>query len=804
MKGRFRFPTLWVLIFLGALSVCIQYVTMTKFWVLPPSKSYITWGAFLRAIQEEPITFGPLDALLAVLFLLCTALLLYEEARHRVLTEFLQDCFDSPRKTFWLLTGTLIVCGRFYFARGELSWAADASHHLAHSWIAAQAIADGQVPIWTFFIGTGSPVFQTYGFAFFYLVGLVDLVLDDFYLSLKLIMGAAHVLSGIGMYLLAASLCRSRSAGFIAGLAYALCFWHTQHVLFMGRLPLSLFYALLPWTFLWIEQVVDSPRRMRAALLGGASLALLAFTHPGYGAFAMGLAGCYGLVRLWSCWGCPERAAVLRAGLLLFALGIVLGSYMNVGMYFERAHTRMHDFAMNLSGLPDPTWLHLLGWSNYRFWLIPPEPIHWYGGYLGISLCVIAITGGLAVLRRKDRRLAACWLCLLLTLLVVCAYRLPSINSLPLIHAFNASRYLLFLTFFLSLAVGIGAHVLTTNAPWGIGRSRWCSLLLLAVFADLFPTTFLQPYYSPEKTPTGWPSEIFAQVTEEAKPFEEQGELPNYRAQWIAEGIYPALRRARMLYIGRTPIAETFHPGELRTLDTFTGPFTDWAHRVLSQIDSVEQLKAHPDLFSLIAGFQLLNTHRVLATSNERRSVFSFRVEDRPILVSGRLAGYEEDVDLAGITARFGEDLNDRVAHALWIITRTGLHEGSGLSCQRILVRGLKDELDLGTKPTAQVLAHRVDHQQVEMKVTVSEEVSCATGLRVLALSAASPLMGHQCCRWRRPAASWRYHLNAGEHDILITARLSPLRKGLLLLAGICLSCRCPGSGGSGSVEKNP
>ena len=41
----------------------------------------------------------------------------------------------------------------------------------------------------------------------------------------------------------------------------------------------------------------------------------------------MALAGCYGLVRAWSCWGSPERAA----------------------------------------GLPDPSWLHLLGWSNYRF-----------------------------------------------------------------------------------------------------------------------------------------------------------------------------------------------------------------------------------------------------------------------------------------------------------------------------------------------------------------------------------------------------------------------------------------------------
>ena len=276
--SRPRWPAVWLLVVLGALSVCIQHVTLVKFSVFAPGSSHGSLTSFLRAVDQQ-IDFSLLDGLLAALFLLGTALLLYVEARHRLLTQLLQDCFASPRKSFWLLTACLLVCLRYYLARGELSWAADASHHIATSWLAAQAIADGQLPVWTFFIGTGSPVFQTYGFAFFYLVGMVDLVLGDLFLTLKLVMAAAHVLSGLGMYYLAASLCRSRSAGFVAGLAYALCFWHTQHVLLMGRLPLSLFYALLPWTFYWIEQVVDSERRMRAALLGGASLALLAF-HP--------------------------------------------------------------------------------------------------------------------------------------------------------------------------------------------------------------------------------------------------------------------------------------------------------------------------------------------------------------------------------------------------------------------------------------------------------------------------------------------------------------------------------------------
>ena len=90
---------------------------------------------------------------------------------------------------------------------------------------------------------------------------------------------------------------------------------------------------------------------MTAALLGGVCLALLAFTHPGYGAFSMALAGCYGLVRLWSVWGCPERGAILRAGFLLFILGTAFSSYMNVGMYFERRFTVLDDYSLGLSNL---------------------------------------------------------------------------------------------------------------------------------------------------------------------------------------------------------------------------------------------------------------------------------------------------------------------------------------------------------------------------------------------------------------------------------------------------------------------
>ena len=708
--------------------------------------------------------------------------------RQRVISDFLQDCFASRRKTLWLLAGCSLLCVRFYFARGEWSWAGDASHHIVSSWLTAQTIADGQVPIWTFFMGTGSLYLQNYGFAFFYLVGLVDLVCRDLSLSLKLVMAATHVLSGIGMYYLVASLCRSRRAAFIAGLGYVLCFWHTQHVFIMGRLPLSLFYALLPWAFYWIERVVNSPYKMRAALLGGVSMSLLNFTHPGYGTYAMVLLGCYSVVRLWSCWGHQDTRAIASAGILLFVLGIGFGAYMNVGMYLERMYTKMHDFSFGLSSVPDPTWRHLLGWSNFHFYLIPPEPFHWYGGYLGVSLCAVALAGGVMALGRRDRRVAACWLCLILTTLVVFTYRWPLVSTLPLIHAFNASRYLLFLSFFLALAAGIGTYMLLQHGPRSLARSRWYTLLLLVVWVDLFPTTFIHPYSSKKSSPTGYSPEIFTEVGKEATLFRERDELPNFRAQWLDEDIHDPLRWARMLYMGATPIVETFHPGELRTFETFIQPFTDWAHSLLPEVESPEQLLTHPSSDLLVAGFQLLNTRHVIVTSKQHGSGVALALEAySPIVVSGRLTGYDEAaVDSADIAARFGEGLDDPVAQALWIIVQMGLHQpiGDTLSCERILVRGKEDESDLGTRPKAQVLSHRVDHQQVEMRVAISAR--CYARLSYAYFPYLQVTVDGMPVQPMQTAGRFiALPLEAGERDIVLKAQLSPLRRGLLVLSGI-------------------
>jgi hypothetical protein len=238
---------------LGILLAAFQYRTMEKFSVLKPGVRY----KYPRHFIEDVSNFVPLDrldglmafAILAV----CFTILILEVWKKR-LSQFFSVLFQSETHTILFVSIGSLVAVRFYFSVGESSWIADTSPHTLYAFIASHSFRAGEFPIWSNFICAGSPFGQFYGFLFFYLVGFWDLVFLDPYFSIKWVMAWCHVISGVGMYLFARTLTRSRRAGVIAGAAYVLCFWHTQQVLIMGRLPVSVIYALLPFPFYFFER----------------------------------------------------------------------------------------------------------------------------------------------------------------------------------------------------------------------------------------------------------------------------------------------------------------------------------------------------------------------------------------------------------------------------------------------------------------------------------------------------------------------------------------------------------------------
>ncbi|MDP6776880.1 MAG: hypothetical protein QGI83_08950, partial [Candidatus Latescibacteria bacterium] len=246
--------------FLAVLLVYFQYHTVGKFAVLPPAIRFPI-GDFLL-VTRDLVPLDASDAALATLILGVCVSLLVLELRERRLTRFFDRVFASESRTLVFLAFSSLILVRYYFAPGESSWVADTNFHNTYAWITSRSFARGEIPIWTNYLCTGSPFLQFYGFLFFYLVGLFDLVFRDVFFSIKWVLALGHVASGVGMYLFVRSMLRSRRAGFLAGIAFVLTFWHTQHVFMMGRLPLSVFYGLLPWPFYFCERLRLRSRRL--------------------------------------------------------------------------------------------------------------------------------------------------------------------------------------------------------------------------------------------------------------------------------------------------------------------------------------------------------------------------------------------------------------------------------------------------------------------------------------------------------------------------------------------------------------
>ncbi|MDE2698586.1 MAG: hypothetical protein OXI23_06940, partial [Gemmatimonadota bacterium] len=106
-------------------------------------------------------------------------------------------------------------------------------------------------------------------------------------------------------------------------------------------------------------------------------------------------------------------------------------------------------------------------------------------------------------------------------------------------------------------------------------------------------------------------------------------------------------------------------------------------------------------------------------------------------------------------------------------------------SCENIFIRD-REGSDLGTEPTAQVLAHVVRHQRVEMKVATSE--ACYARLSYAYFPYLHITVDGTPVEPLETAGRFiALPLEAGEHDIVIQARLSPLRRGLIGFSGVML-----------------
>ncbi len=779
-----------------------QYTTMARFGVFPPARRYRTVSSFLLQVFEH-IEFTLLDyALLTGIAGLFLALLI-SEFRYGCLTALLRAFFTGERLTIALLAIASLVAVRHYLGLGNFSWGGDQPQHICFAHMASRSIAEGELPIWTNYLGAGTPYLQFYGFLFFYLTGLVDQLLNDIFSSLKAVMAVLHVASGLAMYLLARTVTGSRKAGFIAGLAYVLSFWHTQQIIIMGRFPLSLFWALLPLPFYFFERLsspclAGNQARLASSLAGGICLGALALTHPGYGFWVTVLFGLYAGLRLWLNIPASERPGLAGWSAVLFSGGLVFGGFLTLPMWLEREYTGLHSSLVNLSSIPVPTWRHVLAWSNYRFWALPLPDLdfNWYGGYLGLSLVIVVAGAAVVVLGSRSRVLilrslpAVC--CLALTVLLVFGYRWSPLQSLPIVKMMGAGRYLLFTVFFLALAAGPAAQALMVL----LRRRRWrvpvSTLILCVIAVDLGPTTFQQMYVTRDQ------QAMFPQLREYSSSFDAQGKLPNHRFLWTGTG-HSGWRKGKLYFESRTPSPDTFHPGRVRAASDFLSPFADYFSAVLHEMlgGGTNEEADFPGTVSGIDHTELvrsalcmLDIKYLMVSDSDGQTALSDLGNEGPVLVSptimafpterlNRIVASGEPADFLkaeGVDSTFAGVLVDSYP-TLFLVANTGVNPITRV-CERIFVVDAEGR-ELGTNPEVEVLEHTVRMQRVDMKLRVTEACfarlaySFFPHLRVA-------VDGREVAPLRTAGGFMAVHLEAGEHDVTLEAELSPLRRVLL------------------------
>ena len=780
---------------LAVIAVGVASLLLLQFRTLPKlsalAASYSSFALFKGGFDRQIQTNSEDLLWLACLFI-CVVTMVLLEWRLMSLTKLLRWIFATERRTWIAIMMLAAMWVRYYWAPGEGRWVGDSTAHLAYMIAAVHAIKSFELPIWSNLIGVGTPYLQYYGFLYFYLAGVLDFFVRDIHTTTKLSLWLGHMASAAAMYLFTRQLLKSRSAAFVATLAYVASFWHVQQVLLMGRYPLSLFYALLPLPFYMFERLIRGEKRIYAIGLGGMALGLLPMVHPGYGFWATVFFLLYVILRLLTEPG--NQRGTIRLVTLMTMCGVVFGAYITLGMWLEQSGTGL-EHGIELSVVPDPSWKRVFLWSNLFFPIVPlsPQEAEWYGGYLGVSLLALAAAAGI-LQTRFSRSYAGNALpavvCVALSLLLVFGYRLSLLQAIPLVTALNAGRYLLFTVFFLSLAAGFGCRAL---AELNFGRDRWsmATIPVLAILVDLGPTTFQQPYTLKVGTLIRG-SESFVDKLTDAN-FNDglsAGELPPYRVFMNLDTFHPFLASTWLLERTGWPSPLAEHRRILPSMMVFVSPFERYLNRVSRRLDDAEAAGSFSKSSTVIGGLHMLNVHSLLAVQegNSGSRIVEWR-RTSPILVSHQLhprprlaevSPSEKIVDWA--LTRFSDRDPMQILQELYpvvqLIADTEVNARDN-TCSRIFVTDLEKPVDLGTEPEAVVHSHHVWDQRVEIETTVSER--CFARLAYAYFPSLSVRVNGKVIDAMESSGGFLVvPLEPGENRIEIAAELSPLRRLLL------------------------
>ena len=454
-------------------------------------------------------------------------------------------------------------------------------------------------------------------------------------------------------------------------------------------------------------------------------------------------------------------------------------------MLLERNDTGLYR-GISLSGIADPVWLQVFGWSNFRFWLIPTGVDHWYGGYVGASLAGVVVYSLARRLRQRGpwacEPLVAAAVGLLLGLLLVFGYRWPILQELPVVTAFNAGRYLLFVVLFLAFAVGVGTRVLL------VGRRRHqdrvLALLLLVVVADLGTATFQAPYGS--KEPLAVDPSVYSVAKQQSDSYLRKGELPGYRIMWLHHPHAPFLTMGQLVYRTDTPVVSAPSAHNLRAVEDLSLPLTrmlDHLHQSMGEKKPANIQRYQSFLEQVLA---LLNIRYVLENVENKTRGLEMRHHTPLIAAPSVVVTPRRMIDEFLLAQSVVDPDSVAMYRVYWMVRHMEVDAPHKRSARIFLAESEgNDRHELSDIPLeVEILRHRVWNERVEVGVRVN--AACFVRLAYAYYPHLKVSVDGQVVEKMQTAGRCiALRLEPGEHTITVEAGLSPLRTGLLALGSV-------------------
>ncbi|GEM_PF-5713398 len=489
-KGKGFGLVYFLLIVLGFSLYYNQWVTLEKLSnAVNPIAQFGTFSQFFGFLnQYGSRIFSSSDAFFTYLIIAICIILIFMEVRKKTFTDLSETLPRMDRHLILYLFIIALFCMRYYFAIGKDMYNGDAAYFFYLVSRLTESFKSGVFfPYWTNIHGGGAPINQFYGPLHSYVAALFNMLSGNIHFSVKLSLFLFHLMSAIGVYLFIRELFSSKKAGFMAGIATILMYYHPHLIIFPGRYGEGAIWAFYPFLFYFFERYIASLKKINIVLLA-LTVGALILSSIGMSYYFFLFWGIYAATRLLVLEKHWKDKFIIFA---MVALGVIggffLSSYYLYSQIFETQWSIADLFSKGKTAAIEP---HLIPpifvWNNFQVILFD-VPRVWQSAYFGVTLLLLAFVGIVESVRKREKRAIPLVVMAALIIILFISYgRVQWLNKIPYLQTYSQSRLLNIMAFATIFLSGVGALALLS---WFKKRGLFM-LILIFIFIDLFPTTF--------------------------------------------------------------------------------------------------------------------------------------------------------------------------------------------------------------------------------------------------------------------------------------------------------------------------